>query len=245
MKNNGSSKTKKSKLAQSTLEYTVIIGVVVTAIIVMQVYAKRGIQAATKAVADQLSNQEKGEVVDLEKGGYLEEANAFSNSIDKRRIITDDFHPAIGTDMQTTFDQNTDTYSSALYRQGAYDGDEESISSFLATACSSAGGEPLSDGRSSFCRFDLSSCPVGWSPYENWSTTRSVTCPESIVAVGCPDVTCTTGSHASGNIDPAGEMCIYYTYPDYYVISGYPPHCGAPLQSYCIGEITQIGCKKD
>ncbi|MCX5711212.1 MAG: hypothetical protein NT060_04585 [Candidatus Omnitrophica bacterium] len=43
--------------AQSTLEYAVIIGVVVGALIMMQVYVKRGLQGKMKEASDQIGDQ--------------------------------------------------------------------------------------------------------------------------------------------------------------------------------------------
>jgi len=43
--------------AQSTLEYAVIIGVVVGALIMMQVYVKRGLQGRMKESSDQIGEQ--------------------------------------------------------------------------------------------------------------------------------------------------------------------------------------------
>ena len=40
---------------QSVVEYAILVAVVVTAVAAMQVYAKRGIQAAVKGAADQMS----------------------------------------------------------------------------------------------------------------------------------------------------------------------------------------------
>lgn len=43
--------------AQSTLEYAVIIGVVVGALIMMQVYVKRGLQGRMKQASDDIGDQ--------------------------------------------------------------------------------------------------------------------------------------------------------------------------------------------
>ena len=47
---------KKSK-AQSIVEYTFIIGIVATALLMMQLYMKRSIQAVVKVASDELGNQ--------------------------------------------------------------------------------------------------------------------------------------------------------------------------------------------
>ena len=43
--------------AQSTLEYAVIIAVVVAALLTMQVYIKRGLQGRLRSVADEIGQQ--------------------------------------------------------------------------------------------------------------------------------------------------------------------------------------------
>lgn len=42
---------------QTTAEYAVVIGVVIAAVVAMQVYVKRGLQAKVKGVADNLTQQ--------------------------------------------------------------------------------------------------------------------------------------------------------------------------------------------
>ncbi len=46
---------------QSTIEYAIIIGLVVAGLTAMQVYIKRGIQATIRVAADELGNQEDAE----------------------------------------------------------------------------------------------------------------------------------------------------------------------------------------
>ena len=46
---------KMSRKAQSTIEYAVLIGVIVAALLAMQVYLKRGMQGRMKGYAEQLS----------------------------------------------------------------------------------------------------------------------------------------------------------------------------------------------
>ncbi len=46
-----------SKKAQSTLEYAILIFVVVAALIVMQIYVKRGIQGRMRESSDQIGEQ--------------------------------------------------------------------------------------------------------------------------------------------------------------------------------------------
>jgi uncharacterized protein (UPF0333 family) len=49
--------------AQSTLEYGVVLAVVVAALVTMQLYFKRGIQATIKTAADEIGAQEDGDIV--------------------------------------------------------------------------------------------------------------------------------------------------------------------------------------
>ncbi len=46
--------------AQSISEYVILIGIVALALIGMQVYMRRGIQAVVKTAADQIGDQKKG-----------------------------------------------------------------------------------------------------------------------------------------------------------------------------------------
>jgi Flp pilus assembly pilin Flp len=61
--------TRNSKLfvgGQAILEYGILIGIVTAALVTMQTYIKRGVQAGIKVAADQLGDQRKGtEEVDL------------------------------------------------------------------------------------------------------------------------------------------------------------------------------------
>ncbi len=87
-----------------------------------------------------------------------------------------------------------------------------SICAPVENSCASAGGTIVSDGSVSFCKFaNLSSCPSGWSHYQNWTTTSANTCTGT-ESGGCTvnpssDKTCTTGSHAWGNASV--ETCAY------------------------------------
>ncbi len=67
-------KLQKNK-AQSIIEYSVLLGLVVAAFVGMQVYLKRGIQAAVKISADQLGSQQYGlSEVELREG-YVEKTS--------------------------------------------------------------------------------------------------------------------------------------------------------------------------
>jgi len=108
----------RNKRGQNILEYSVIIGIVVAALMVMQVYMKRGIQAATKVAADQLSFQNTAEIINLEKGGYLSGANAFTQTKSKRNVETGYLYSGIGIDRASRFNETTNTIGVSVYNLG-------------------------------------------------------------------------------------------------------------------------------
>jgi hypothetical protein len=73
--------------------------------------------------------------------------------------------------------------------------------------CTAADGTVIQDGSTKFCRFTASSCPSGWNPYLNWTTTSANTC------------TGTTGC------DGKGLYGQYFSYP------------GAPNQAFTQGSL--------
>lgn len=114
-------------LGQSILEYTVVIGIVVTALTVMQVYMKRGIQAAVKVAADQLADQRTPDVEFgfIPPSGYLLNSQAQSQSITNRYIKL--WRPPTGfrgTTKSVTYKQTTNTQGSAVYNKGEKEKDE-------------------------------------------------------------------------------------------------------------------------
>lgn len=74
--------------AQTTLEYAILIGVIVAGLIAMQVYLKRGFQGKMKESADSMGQQFSP--------GYTEahyKTNSFTNStetVDQQQITTTD-----------------------------------------------------------------------------------------------------------------------------------------------------------
>lgn len=83
--------------------------------------------------------------------------------------------------------------------------------------CISNGGAVADDGTNKFCK--LTSCPSGWTQYNNWSATSANACSD------CGS--CLTGSHSWGNI--VREFCPYWV----------GPSC---IQSQCLASIDQAGC---
>jgi len=68
----------KPKKAQSTLEYALLIAVVVGVLITMQAYIKRGMQGKLRDVTDQIGDQYSPGAT---KGNYLTDSQSESNEI--------------------------------------------------------------------------------------------------------------------------------------------------------------------
>lgn len=64
--------------AQSILEYAVVLAAVVTALVGMQLFFKRGIQASLKLAADQIGAQQDSADVDIVRGGVITSSEAAS-----------------------------------------------------------------------------------------------------------------------------------------------------------------------
>ena len=117
------------------------------------------------------------------------------------------------------------------------------------TDCGPAGGAIVSiGGISNVCRFNAPSCPAGWTPYLNWTTTApntSATYYDSHMIDTNADLvpdTCVTfngrtgvsGSHAWANVDPASEARTYTgTNND---------GCALATSTTVNSTVTQIGC---
>jgi len=70
-----------NKNGQSILEYAAIVLLAVAALSAMQLFMKRGIQAAIKVAADELAPQRNAELVmDINKGGYLAKSDSATNT---------------------------------------------------------------------------------------------------------------------------------------------------------------------
>src|SRR3989338_7335422 len=82
---------KMSRRAQSTMEYAVLIGVMVAALIAMQVYLKRGMQGRMKGYAEQLSQGAAYSPGATNSNSQItltqeEQTNAYTNEETKLRI---------------------------------------------------------------------------------------------------------------------------------------------------------------
>ena len=102
------------------MEYTLIIGMVVAALTVMQFYMKRGIQQATKLAADQLVAQGSPDVViNVDKGAYLLNAHSVSQN-KKGRWEYVGIKVSPQTDKRSSFAESTSSSSNAVYNAGEY-----------------------------------------------------------------------------------------------------------------------------
>jgi uncharacterized protein (UPF0333 family) len=90
------------KKGQSILEYSIVLGVVVMAMIAMGPMIKRGTQSLIKVVADQVGIQQNAEQT-FDERGHLEGSNMFSRgSMDKQTFDTAGTISYVFDDMTTT-----------------------------------------------------------------------------------------------------------------------------------------------
>jgi len=99
------------KKGQSTLEYAVIIAVVVAALIAMQTYVKRGLQGRLRQASDDIGEQFSP--------GYTTANHTTTSSINSTEVVTGGSQPTTNT--MTTQAQNT----SIVENVSAADGDHE------------------------------------------------------------------------------------------------------------------------
>jgi hypothetical protein len=119
---------KKNTKAQSISEYVVFIGIVTIALLGMQVYMKRGIQAVIKTSADEVGNQQDAEEIDPNKGtkmnstfhqvvtgaGAKEATESLPKGVSRRVIVyeggsqTSDFATTSTTTGTTTYESRKD-----------------------------------------------------------------------------------------------------------------------------------------
>lgn len=119
---------------QSTIEYAIIIGLVVAGLTTMQVYIKRGIQAGIRVAADELGSQEDAEIdpqegtkefldsiIRLETGGKPEgatEVPGLSAGKSQKIVLNED--------------GSQDIYSYKSYKIIPYDGVNSSYSTYIS-----------------------------------------------------------------------------------------------------------------
>ncbi len=93
--------------------------------------------------------------------------------------------------------------------------------------CTALGGTVIVDGANRFCRFDQSSCPVGWAAYQQWSTFTAGNVNGTCQRDGSP-VNYTAFCNASRAWANAAAP------------TGYTSQCAMLLN--CTPPRTQIGC---
>lgn len=99
---------RKKSGGQSISEYTLIVGIVAVAIIGMQVYMKRGIQAVIRVAADEVGSQEDA-MEDVEKGD-LQNSTFDTAVVAESRLITSE-----GGAQAKVFDVTTDSSGNSTY----------------------------------------------------------------------------------------------------------------------------------
>lgn len=115
--------------------------------------------------------------------------------------------------------------------------------------CISEGGEIVSVGSGlNICRFDRSSCPVGWSQYQDWSTTvgsgpNDFDCHASVIGFGGGEVCRREGSRLTSGHTWSNTPRESATDRILYESGGAASTCGDPtVITTCYSEVTQIGC---
>lgn len=104
--------------------------------------------------------------------------------------------------------------------------------------CIAAGGNTAGYNSSLFCRFIQTSCPSGWTRYQNLGTTQSNTCNGNTCGIG---TSCSTGSHTFTNATV--ESC-YYARDMWNINGGRNPTqtCVSGGGDYCYASLTSVGC---
>lgn len=93
--------------AQSIMEYSIVLGVVVAILVGMQVYLKRGIQAGIKIAADQVGVQNKA-LPELDpREDAVQEGNSTSNTFSEKTMNV------FGDAQSVTSEQVTHTHGSS------------------------------------------------------------------------------------------------------------------------------------
>ncbi len=105
-------------------------------------------------------------------------------------------------------------------------------SSYTVADCTAAGGTARNAPDICICEFNASSCPSGWSQYNNWSSSISQTCTDN--SGSCTGTTsCSTGQHDWS--DTALESCTYNA-----LQTGKTNTCASTT---CNATINSIGCQ--
>ncbi len=102
--------------------------------------------------------------------------------------------------------------------------------------CTDGGGTITTAGGQQVCKFGGSACPGGWAKYSNWSTTSATTCVTQNNPCGCPNNSCTTGSHSVLS-DTGPETCSFIS--NFTAGLGWCNGCGWYT---CTAAITAVAC---
>jgi hypothetical protein len=70
----------RTKIGQTTFEYAIIIGIVVTALTMMQVYIRRGIQAGIQVAVDEIGIQEGAVEIEPDEGATQNSTTTVASS---------------------------------------------------------------------------------------------------------------------------------------------------------------------
>lgn len=104
--------------------------------------------------------------------------------------------------------------------------------------CSSAGGVTIDITGGKLCKLSSASCPVGWTKYQNWSTTSNT----NLGYIGtpltnrrCRAYTCSSGYHAWSNTATETKWCTGGSYD-----GGLGTCEGTTVNP--VATITEIGC---
>lgn len=66
----------KSNIAQSLMEYTIVISIVTAVLVAMNTFLRRGVQGMVKLLADEVGNQQEAEQDFSEESGHLESSDS-------------------------------------------------------------------------------------------------------------------------------------------------------------------------
>lgn len=70
----------KSNVAQSLMEYTIVISIITAVLVAMNTFLRRGVQGMVKLMADEIGNQQEAEQDFSEDAGHLESSDSFTKA---------------------------------------------------------------------------------------------------------------------------------------------------------------------
>ena len=108
--------------SQTIAEYAILFGVIAAAVLIMQTYARRGIQAGIKVASDQVGEQLNG--IRQESGDQPVRSSLEGKTLVMESSVTTDLHKNIsgqtllGGNRETTIQQDQTLVSGALSHRG-------------------------------------------------------------------------------------------------------------------------------